>query len=89
MVMATGVSSPTVAVVMDDGDDGDDVVGVVAGAGQVAVYSTAESWAFLHPLKAFKQVFFLVLTLSDSFRALQAIMSTLAVNKTIIVKTPT
>ena len=86
MVMATGVSSPTVAVVVDDGDDGDDVL---AGAGQVAVYSTAESWAFLHPLKAFKQVFFLVLTLSDSFRALQAIMSTLAVNKTIIVKTPT
>jgi len=52
MVMATGVSSPTVAVVVEDGDDvdgddvDDDVVGVedvVAGAGQVAVYSTAES----------------------------------------------
>jgi len=53
MVMGTGVSSPTVAVVVDDGDDvdgddgdGDDVVGVedvVAGAGQVAVYFTAES----------------------------------------------
>jgi len=48
MVMGTGVSSPTVAVVVEDGEDvdGDDVVGVedvVAGAGQVAVYSTAES----------------------------------------------
>jgi len=52
MVMGTGVSRPTVAVVVDEGDDGDDVDNgddgddgddVVAGAGQVAVYSTAES----------------------------------------------
>lgn len=42
-VMSTGVSIITVTVVLDDGEAVVDVEDVVAGAGQVAVYSTAES----------------------------------------------
>jgi len=51
------------------------VFGVVGGAGQVAVYSTAESWAFLHSPNVVKQVFFLFFTVLDSFRALHAVIS--------------